>query len=519
MKVLAILSILFTTIWTSHDTCAQVDRQEIDSLIVLFKAADRNWNIIADQLIEIGEPAVLPLLSVLQDTGQSQWTRRIAAMTLNDIHSDRYIEPALQLLLDRNETMTLRNHVTNGLKGYDLSKHSEVLWKVFQEEEDAFFKLNLADILKTSDPFLAYQAYESLYLDSEGYCKQQALKNLVTLNPGEASNWYLAAIQVDDWMTANLAMDSLISTRHFTPGRITRLYRRSGTPEVVRWRIIYVLGQRPEMNFLSLQVEALSDPGWLVQNEAALGLSRRPPGLVIPELNKVEQSGDHELVSRVGWVKSQFEGESSQGLASMQPFNGYPRISDVDEIKEILMDKCVDTISFRKGEIIADIGAGNGYLEAMLSLYHDDLTFYIQDIDPIVCNHNNVQEVFDYYQEVNGRPFTNRFITVNGTDTDTRLPDHTFDKILMLWTYQYLKSPREFIANLKEKLKNDGLFYVINPDQDYEFGKALAMEYGWNVSTVEKQISDIIDWGFELVGIARNYESGERPYIMVFKKK
>ena len=56
-------------------------------------------------------------------------------MTLNDIHSPTYIEPALQLLLDRNETLELRNHVTNGLKGHDLSHASEELWKIFQEEE------------------------------------------------------------------------------------------------------------------------------------------------------------------------------------------------------------------------------------------------------------------------------------------------------------------------------------------------------------------------------------------------
>ena len=74
-----------------------------------------------------------------------------------------------------------------------------------------------------------------------------------------------------------------------------------------------------------------------------------------------------------------------------------------------------------------------------------------------VCNPNTIQEVMDFYQEVNGRPFTNRFITVNGTDTDTNLPDHTFDKILMLWTYQYLKNPREFIVESEGKAEKWGI--------------------------------------------------------------
>ena len=519
MKVIKILSIVVTTLWMSPQGFSQEEQHEVDSLIVLFKSAGRNWDILADQFIRIGEPAVLPLISVLQDSSQTQWTRRIAAMTLNDIHSPTYIEPALQLLMDRSETLQLRNQVTNGLKGHDLSHVSDELWKIYQEEEDDFFKLNIAGILNTSDLFLAYQAYEDLYINSDGYCKQQALKNLVRLRPHESADLYISALQADDWMTANLAIDSLVATSHFTPGRIIRLYHRAATPEIVRWRIIHIMGQRPERNHLNLLLEALSDPGWLVHNEAALALSRMPPEQVLPELRYLEQSGDPDLVRRAGWVISQFEEESSQDLASMQPFEGYPMLDDIAEIKEVLKGKCVDTISFRKGEIIADIGAGNGYLEAMLSLFHDDLTFYIQDIDPAVCNPNSIQEVVDFYEKVNGRSFTNSFVTVNGTDTETNLPDQVFDKILMLWTYQYLKNPSEIIIDLKRKLKKDGLFYVINPDQEYEYGKLLSMEYGWNMATVEREISDIIDFGFELVGIARNYDDDELPYIMVFKKK
>jgi len=207
---------------------------------------------------------------------------------------------------------------------------------------------------------------------------------------------------------------------------------------------------------------------------------------------------------------------------SMQPYEGYPYVTSIEEINGILKHRCVDTIKFRRGEIIADIGAGNGYIEAMLSIFNDSLTFYIQDIDKSVCNQLAINEVVDFYQEVNGKPFTNRFIVVNGTDNDTNLPDSTFDKILMLWTYLYLKEPQIFIKDVRDNLKDDGLFYVINPRKDDdEDAKSLRQKYGWNVSPLEKQISDIIYCGFELMRISRNYDVGEynKPYIMVFKKK
>ena len=204
---------------------------------------------------------------------------------------------------------------------------------------------------------------------------------------------------------------------------------------------------------------------------------------------------------------------------SMQPIDGYPFVTSKEEIRMILEHRGIDYIKFKKGEIIADIGAGNGYIEAMLSIYYDSLTFYIQDIDTTVCNQKTVDEVVKFYEEVNGKPFTNKFIVVNGTDTETNLPDSTFDKILMLSTYQYLKEPKKFILDVREKLKDDGLFYVINPQSDdYEYLNTIRQKYGWNASPLEQEISDIIDCGFELKRIYRNYQGSEQPYTMVFKK-
>ncbi len=204
---------------------------------------------------------------------------------------------------------------------------------------------------------------------------------------------------------------------------------------------------------------------------------------------------------------------------SMQPYDGYPFLSSKEMIIEHLKGRCIDTIKFKTGETVADVGAGNGYIEAMLSIFHDSLTFYIQDIDTAVCNQEAIDKVVSYYQVVNNKPFTNKFIAVKGADNETNLPDNTFDKILMLWTYQYLKHPKTIMTDLKFKLKNDGLLYIINPNIDYESSKQLASENGWNASPIEKEISDILGCGFELIQISRNNYCCENPYILVFKRK
>lgn len=216
-----------------------------------------------------------------------------------------------------------------------------------------------------------------------------------------------------------------------------------------------------------------------------------------------------------------FACKSSDDNGSMQPTEGYPFLTDIDEIRGILKNRGIDTLSFRPGEFVADIGGGNGYIEAMLSLFHDSITFYVQDIDSSVCNDDAIKDVVAFYQDVHGNPFTNHFITVNGTDTETNLPKNTFDKIFMMWTYSYLKYPKVFVSDVRNNLKDDGLFYVINPEvEESEYSTMLRQKYEWNVSPLEKQINDIIDCGFDLRQIRKIYEAGEynQPIIMVFNK-
>lgn len=207
---------------------------------------------------------------------------------------------------------------------------------------------------------------------------------------------------------------------------------------------------------------------------------------------------------------------------SMQPYEGYPLLDNPDSIKQELSSRCLDKIKFKNGQVIADIGAGNGYLEGMLSLYSDSLTFYIQDIDISICNQAAVNKVADFYKNLKNKPFNNKFIAVNGTDSTTNLPDNTCDKILMIYTYQYIKNPKGFIRDVRKKLKDDGIFYVINPQYgDYNDLDRQRKEYGWNASPLENEITDIIDSGFELIEISRKVTDGScsDPYIMIFKKR
>ncbi len=302
MKPFLTLLLTLSLASSSSIGSAQNQRQEIDSLIILFKGAHHEWNEYAREFIRIGKPAVPALIAVLEDKSLSQWTRRITAMTLNDIHSTSYIKAALKILTDRNEDPTLRNQVTNGLKGHDLSYASQELWAVYNESSNEWFRSNIAHILITSDTALAYRAYREIYEANDGYLKRSALMSLVKLRPRESTDWYMEGLQTGDWMTGNLAMDSLIATRYIFPEKLVNLYDHTETPEEVRWRIVYIMGNRELPESLPLLTDALRDPSWLVYNEATVQLSRMPEEQVLPVMEELLNNSNPLVVKNAEWV-------------------------------------------------------------------------------------------------------------------------------------------------------------------------------------------------------------------------
>ncbi|KPK82908.1 MAG: hypothetical protein AMS27_13670 [Bacteroides sp. SM23_62_1] len=307
MKVLNNFTLIMCMVVAVHEAHTQDQQIRIDSLANLLKTAGREWNDYANPLIEIGEPAVPALIKVAEERNLNQWNRRITIMTLNDIHSEQWIKPALKILFDQKEDAVLRNQVTAGLKGFNLSNVKEDLWKLYTEAQDEYFKLNLAYLLLTADTSSAYRSFHELYNNYDGFVQKMALFNLVCIRPEESTTWYLDGIQMDDWMTANMAMDSLAASNYFVPDDLISLYNESGTREEIRWRIIFVFSHRNEPGSVPILLKAFQEESWLVHTEAAVGLSRFSPEQVIPEMKALKNDSRPFVRNNSRWVIHQMK--------------------------------------------------------------------------------------------------------------------------------------------------------------------------------------------------------------------
>ncbi len=286
---------------------SQNQQSEIDSLVRMMRTAGREWNDYANPLIKIGEPAVPALIKNAEDKNLAQWNRRISVMTLNQIHSLQWKEPALKMLFDKNEDPILRNHATAGLRGFDLSNVNIELWEMYNDVENESYKSNLAYLLLTADTAMAYKAFYELYHTKDGHIQKGALLNLAQLRPAESTGWYVKGIQLDDWMTSNLAMDSLIVSKDFKSNDLISLYKQANVSEESRWRIVYVFGKRNEPESLPFLFEAFQNESWLIHTEATVALSRFEADQLLGEIKVLKNDSKSFIRNNAKWVIRQLK--------------------------------------------------------------------------------------------------------------------------------------------------------------------------------------------------------------------
>ncbi len=289
------------------NTGAQSQQAEIDSLVIKLRTAGREWNNYAEPLIKIGEPAVPVIIKNAQDTSLSQWNRRVLMVTLNSIHSKLWVEPALEILFNEDETPEIRNRVTAGLYGFDLSHVNKELWELFLTTENQFHKSNIANLLMNADTALAYKAFKELYRTQDGHIQKNALQKLVSIRPHESTNWYLKVMSGEDWMTANLAMDSLINSPHLETEKLFSVYQNPATNEMVQWRIVYVLGQQRNPDNIPFLCDALKNKSWLVHTEAAVSLIRFEKERILKKVETMQNDSSKIVRNNVEWIVSQLK--------------------------------------------------------------------------------------------------------------------------------------------------------------------------------------------------------------------
>lgn len=123
----------------------------------------------------------------------------------------------------------------------------------------------------------------------------------------------------------------------------------------------------------------------------------------------------------------------------------------------------VDFIDLKKGDLVAEIGAGDGVNIGILSMFFDSIKFVAQDIDAKTLNNKTYNKIIKKYQNYSHKTQsnTNTFELVIGTKITTNLPDNKFDVLFIINSFHDFDKQDEMLDDIYKKLKPDGRFILL----------------------------------------------------------
>ncbi len=135
-------------------------------------------------------------------------------------------------------------------------------------------------------------------------------------------------------------------------------------------------------------------------------------------------------------------------IAQVMGHQGADWLERPEREEEERPDLLLQCLPLHPGEVAADIGAGTGYLSwRMAKIVGDKGRVYCVDIQP---------EMLDLLARKMAEHHTTNFQAVLGTNTDTHLPAHSVDLVLMVDVYHEFDYPYEMMQSIVRALKPGG---------------------------------------------------------------
>ena len=130
-------------------------------------------------------------------------------------------------------------------------------------------------------------------------------------------------------------------------------------------------------------------------------------------------------------------------------------------------EEILNALNIKKGQTIADIGAGSGYLTVKISERVGATgTIYAADIQ---------QEMLDYISKRLAEKGIKNVTLVLGTMDDPKLPPNSLDIAILLSTYHEIAQPVDFVKKIKLALKPQGILAILEFSDESPIGPPIQV--------------------------------------------
>ena len=202
-----------------------------------------------------------------------------------------------------------------------------------------------------------------------------------------------------------------------------------------------------------------------------------------------------------------FQGEhpvTGRKIANVMGMRGADWLERPEREREENPEGALDAIGLRPGMVVADVGAGIGYMSIrMARRVGPSGKIYANDIQPEMLSRLR--------QNATAAGITN-IVTIQGEEADPKLPKSRFDLVLLADVYHEFSKPREMIDKIRDALKPDGRLVLLEyrkEDPDIP----ILEEHKMSVAQVKAELEP---QGFRLT---RTIETLPRQHILILTKR
>ena len=140
-------------------------------------------------------------------------------------------------------------------------------------------------------------------------------------------------------------------------------------------------------------------------------------------------------------------------IAGVMGMNGADWLTRPEREAEEQPEKALDALKLKPGMVVADIGAGVGYMSLRLAKrVGPSGKVYANDLQP---------EMLAKLRENAAKAKITNIVTVLGDVADPKLPASTMDLVLLVDVYHEFSAPQQMLRKIRETLKPDGRLVLL----------------------------------------------------------
>jgi HEAT repeat protein len=288
------------------------EKEKVDELIS--KLGQRDFHNVVDSLVQVGEPAVEPLIRTLQDRSIKTWNVHAQAVdALAKIGSQRAIEAVVESIEDAGLNQYVRGSAAMAVAELKPKEAAEVFSRV-SKDESQFVRWKCVQALGMLGDKKGAATLIRALKDEDRYVRAAAARSLGQIKAENATSNLIDALKDESWIVRLNARVALLHIGELVDGRlITALKDKNSS---ARWQAAWVLGRIKSERAIEPLIEALSDVDWMVRDEAAVALTKINSEKVIELLkNALKDKTDHGR-EQAAWILGQIK---SNRIANEEP--------------------------------------------------------------------------------------------------------------------------------------------------------------------------------------------------------